>query len=130
MTVADYLDYAANLEVLVGDQTKIEIRRVIKATDIGDKILAHIGTLSRGYKQRVGVAQAILGQPKLLIIDRPTNGMDPNQTQQMRKLIREISQFAAFALFVIFWGETFLARSIADVHPLFEIRMYLGWCAG
>ena len=48
MAVADYLDYAANLEVLVGDQAKIEIRRVIKATDIGDKILAPIGTLSRG----------------------------------------------------------------------------------
>jgi ABC-2 type transport system ATP-binding protein len=98
MNVADYLDYAANLKGLTGDKARDEIRRAIKATDIGDKLLATIGTLSRGYKQRVGVAQAILGQPNLLILDEPTNGLDPTQTQQMRKLIRDIARNATVIL--------------------------------
>lgn len=98
MNVADYLDYAANLKGLSGDKARNEIRRAIKATDIGDKLLATIGTLSRGYKQRVGVAQAILGQPNLLILDEPTNGLDPTQTQQMRKLIRDIASNATVIL--------------------------------
>ena len=71
-----------------------EIKRVIKATDLSAKILAPIHTLSRGYKQRVGVAQAILGKPKLLILDEPTNGLDPEQTQHMRQLIKDIAQDA------------------------------------
>lgn len=98
MSVADYLDYVANLKGLHGDEAKMEIRRAIKATDIGNKLLAPIGTLSRGYKQRVGVAQAIIGQPRLLILDEPTNGLDPNQTLQMRKLIKEIAQNATVIL--------------------------------
>ncbi|MGD8569019.1 MAG: ABC transporter ATP-binding protein [Gammaproteobacteria bacterium] len=98
LNVADYLDYAANLKGLTDEKARDEIRRAIKATDIGDKLLATIGTLSRGYKQRVGVAQAILGQPNLLILDEPTNGLDPTQTQQMRKLIREIARNATVIL--------------------------------
>lgn len=98
LNVADYLDYTANLKGLSGDKARDEIRRAIKATDIADKLLATIGTLSRGYKQRVGVAQAILGQPNLLILDEPTNGLDPTQTQQMRKLIREIAKQATVIL--------------------------------
>src|SRR5690606_118089 len=57
-----------------------------------------ISTLSRGYKQRVGVAQAIIGCPKLLILDEPTNGLDPTQTDQMRDLIREIAKDATVIL--------------------------------
>jgi ABC-2 type transport system ATP-binding protein len=98
MIVADYLDYVADLKGLTGDTKKSEIKRVIKATDISAKILAPIATLSRGYKQRVGVAQAILGKPKLLILDEPTNGLDPEQTQHMRNLIREIAQDATVIL--------------------------------
>ncbi len=98
MSVADYLDYAAKLKGLEGDKARNEIRRAIKATDITAKLLAPIATLSRGYKQRVGVAQAILGQPKLLILDEPTNGLDPTQTQQMRELIKEIAKDATVIL--------------------------------
>ncbi|HEY0961064.1 MAG TPA: ABC transporter ATP-binding protein [Pseudomonadales bacterium] len=98
MTVADYLDYAADLKGLQGDLKTAEIRRAVQATDIGSKILAPIATLSRGYKQRVGVAQAILGKPRFLILDEPTNGLDPTQTEHMRKLIRELAQHATVIL--------------------------------
>lgn len=98
MSVADYLDYSAKLKGLTGDKACDEIRRTIKATDITTKLLSPISTLSRGYKQRVGVAQAILGNPRLLILDEPTNGLDPTQTQQMRELIKEIAKDATVIL--------------------------------
>lgn len=98
LSVADYLDYAADLKGLT-DQTKHnEIKRAIDATEIGAKLMDPIATLSRGYKQRVGVAQAILGQPKLLILDEPTNGLDPTQTEHMRQLIRDIAKHATVIL--------------------------------
>lgn len=98
MAVADYLDFAAVLKGLQGDIRKAEIKRVIQATDLGNKVLAPISTLSRGYRQRVGVAQAILGKPRLLILDEPTNGLDPTQTEHMRELIRGLSQQATVIL--------------------------------
>lgn len=98
MTVADYLDYAASLKGLEAENARDEIRRVIRATEIDSKLLAPIATLSRGFKQRVGVAQAILGRPKLLILDEPTNGLDPTQTQHMRELIRQIASDATVIL--------------------------------
>lgn len=98
MTVADYLDYAADLKGLKGEVKLSEIRRAVGATEIGEKLLSPIATLSRGFKQRVGVAQAILGKPKLLILDEPTNGLDPTQTDHMRALIKEIAQEATVIL--------------------------------
>ena len=98
MTVADYLDYTSDMKGLVGQNKLSEIKRVIQATDLVEKLLSPISTLSRGYKQRVGVAQAILGKPRLLILDEPTNGLDPTQTQQMRKLIHDLSSEATVIL--------------------------------
>ena len=98
MSVADYLDYAADLKGLKGDIKTAEIRRAIKATELAAKLLAPISTLSRGYKQRVGVAQAILGKPRVLILDEPTNGLDPTQTEHMRTLIRDIARHATVIL--------------------------------
>jgi len=98
MTVADYLDYCAEIKGLRGDAKIAEIKRALHATDITSKLTTTISTLSRGYKQRVGVAQSILGQPKLLVLDEPTNGLDPEQTQQMRELIREIAKEATVIL--------------------------------
>lgn len=98
LVVADYLDYAATLKGLGESEKKYEIKRVIEATDIANKLLQPIYTLSRGYKQRVGVAQAILGHPKLLILDEPTNGLDPTQIEHMRELIRSIAKQATVIL--------------------------------
>jgi len=98
LTVADYLDYAADLKGLTGDTKRSEIVRVMDATDITPKLLSTIATLSRGYKQRLGVAQAILGRPSLLILDEPTNGLDPEQTQRMRDLICELAKDATIIL--------------------------------
>ncbi len=98
MSVADYLDYAAELKGLRGNHKFEEIRRVVRATELTEKLLAAINTLSRGYRQRVGVAQALLGRPKLVILDEPTNGLDPTQTEHMRALIRELAQQATVIL--------------------------------
>lgn len=98
MSVVDYLDYAAGLKRLPASDKTREIRRVVSETDLTDKLLDPIVTLSRGYKQRTGVAQAILGQPKLLILDEPTNGLDPSQTDQMRQLLRRIAESATVIL--------------------------------
>ncbi|GAB58734.1 ABC transporter ATP-binding protein [Rheinheimera nanhaiensis] len=98
MTVADYLDYAATLKGLSGSAKTAAIRYAIAATDIAAKLLAPIATLSRGFKQRVGVAQAILSRPKLLILDEPTNGLDPAQTEAMRNLIRQLAKDATVIL--------------------------------
>ncbi len=98
MIVADYLEFAAELKGLRGDRMRRDIARVVAATDIGTKLLAPIATLSRGLKQRVGVAQAILGSPRLLILDEPTNGLDPTQTDHMRRLIRDLARDATVIL--------------------------------
>ncbi|MCZ6830780.1 MAG: ATP-binding cassette domain-containing protein [Gammaproteobacteria bacterium] len=98
MSVADYLDYAAILKGLEGQALRDSVRRAIRDTELYGQLLHPIATLSRGYKQRVGVAQAILGSPKVLILDEPTNGLDPNQTQHMRDLICALSQTATVIL--------------------------------
>ena len=98
LSVASYLDYAAELKGLTGDDKRQAIKGVIEATDLGPRLLSPIATLSRGMKQRVGVAQAIIGSPSLLILDEPTNGLDPTQTEQMRQLIRNISESATVIL--------------------------------
>ena len=92
MTVVDYLDYVATVRQLAPDQRDTAIREAIIATDLNAKALQPIAVLSRGYKQRVGVAQAILHKPKFLILDEPTNGLDPAQTQHMRELIQTLAK--------------------------------------
>lgn len=98
LSVAGYLDYAAELKGLTGEQKRKAIRHVVEATELETKLLSPIATLSRGMKQRVGVAQAIIGSPSLLILDEPTNGLDPTQTEQMRQVIRNISETATVIL--------------------------------
>jgi len=94
MTVIDYLDYAASLHGVPESERPARIREAVEKTGLGPKASEAIGTLSRGYRQRVGVAQAILHHPKVLILDEPTNGLDPTQVQQMRELIRSLAKEA------------------------------------
>ena len=96
LAVVDYLAYVAQLRQL-GD-AQAAVARAIEATDLGDKAMDTIATLSRGYKQRVGVAQAILHEPLFLILDEPTNGLDPGQTQHMRQLVRNLAASATVIL--------------------------------
>ena len=98
MTVAQYLYFSADLKGLKDREKVSEILRVTNSTDLKEKFLSPIANLSRGYKQRLGVAQAIIGNPRLLILDEPTNGLDPEQTQHMRSLIRDIAKNATVIL--------------------------------
>ena len=98
MTVAEYLNFSADLKGLRNGEKTTEILRVTESTDLREKFLSPISNLSRGFKQRLGVAQAILGNPSLLILDEPTNGLDPEQTQHMRSLIRDIAENATVIL--------------------------------
>ena len=98
MTVAQYLYFSADLKGLKDREKVSEILRVTNSTDLKEKFLSPIANLSRGYKQRLGVAQAIIGNPSLLILDEPTNGLDPEQTQHMRSLIRDIAKNATVIL--------------------------------
>ncbi len=94
MFVIDYLDFAASLHGVREEERPARIREAIDKTELSSKAADTIGTLSRGYCQRVGVAQAILHKPKVLILDEPTNGLDPTQVQHMRDLIRSLAQQA------------------------------------
>ena len=92
MTVVDYLDYAASLHGIAAKDRPEMIIEAIEKTALADKAHQTIGTLSRGYRQRAGVAQAILHKPKILILDEPTNGLDPTQIQQMRELVKDLAK--------------------------------------
>lgn len=95
MTVTEYLSFAA---VMRGLSAAEVVPQAIAGTGLEEKALERIETLSRGYKQRVGVAQAILHQPGYLILDEPSNGLDPNQIQHMRDLIRGLAEHATVIL--------------------------------
>lgn len=88
MFVKEYLQFVANIHKI----GKERIEKVIDLVGLTPEKSKKIGQLSKGYKQRVGLAQAILHHPDLLILDEPTNGLDPNQIIEIRNLIKDISQ--------------------------------------
>lgn len=92
MTVIDYLQYTAGLRGLDEQESGRAVFDAINRTALNGKATDVMATLSRGYRQRVGVAQAILTKPELLILDEPTNGLDPTQIRQMRGLIKELGE--------------------------------------
>ncbi len=94
MTVIEFLEYQAVLHDTPPAQRAQAVATAIRRTDLRDKATQPLQTLSRGYRQRVGVAQAILHNPDIVILDEPTNGLDPTQILHMRALIRELSQSA------------------------------------
>jgi ABC-2 type transport system ATP-binding protein len=92
MTVSDFLDFAGRLRGMSGGEVGKRMPTVLELTDLGDVAGDMIGTLSHGYRQRVGVAQAIIHEPRLLILDEPTRGLDPVQIVEMRSLLRNLKQ--------------------------------------
>ena len=88
MYVKEYLQFVANLR----NENRERIQEVIQKVGLTPESHKKIGQLSKGYKQRVGLAQAILSNPEILILDEPTNGLDPNQILEIRDVIREIGK--------------------------------------
>ena len=91
MKVEEYLEFVAELKKVSKDNIKKEVERVINLTGINDVSSRIINNLSKGYRQRVGMAQAIIGSPKIIILDEPTVGLDPNQIKEVRDLIKSLA---------------------------------------
>jgi ABC-2 type transport system ATP-binding protein len=92
MAVIDYLEFCAALQGVKKDLINERIRKMIRICGLNAEKHKKIGELSKGYRQRVGLAQAMIHDPEILILDEPTTGLDPNQIVEIRKLIRELGK--------------------------------------
>ncbi|MBI5815212.1 MAG: ABC transporter ATP-binding protein [Nitrospinae bacterium] len=91
MRVGEYLDFAAEIKGLKGAEKRRQVDEVMESVRIADRRRSLIKSLSKGYKQRVGLAQALLADPKILVLDEPTIGLDPKQIAEIRSLIKELA---------------------------------------
>lgn len=91
MYVREFLEFVAGIYNL-GKQTKQRVEEIIELTGLTKEANKKIGQLSKGYRQRVGIAQALIHEPKVLILDEPTTGLDPNQLEEIRQLIKKVGQ--------------------------------------
>ncbi len=98
MTVKSFLNFIADIRQLTGSTRQKRIDEVVERINIRSVYDQSIETLSKGYKRRVGIAQAILHDPDILILDEPTDGLDPNQKHEVRNLIKEMAQDKAIVI--------------------------------
>ena len=98
MTVKNFLNFIADIRELKGPTRKKRLDEVIETINIQNVIDQSIETLSKGYKRRVGLAQAILHDPDILILDEPTDGLDPNQKHEVRNLIKKMAKEKAIII--------------------------------
>lgn len=92
MPVIDYLEFCAALQGVVKEKIQERIRTMVRVCGLNTEKHKKIGELSKGYRQRVGLAQSMIHDPGILILDEPTTGLDPNQIVEIRKLIRELGK--------------------------------------
>jgi ABC-2 type transport system ATP-binding protein len=92
MPVIDYLRFVANMQGIEKSKVNEKIREMIRVCGLDEEKHKKIGELSKGYKQRVGLAQALIHDPQVLILDEPTSGLDPNQIVEIRELIKKIGR--------------------------------------
>jgi ABC-2 type transport system ATP-binding protein len=92
MYIREYLQYVAGSYKITGARAKDQISQVIAMTGLGPEAHKKIGALSKGYRQRVGLAQSLIHDPEILILDEPTSGLDPNQIVEIRNLISSIGK--------------------------------------
>ncbi|MCK4951280.1 MAG: ABC transporter ATP-binding protein [Gammaproteobacteria bacterium] len=98
LTVQEYLYYVARLHRISGPDTHEAVQQVLEQCNLVQHTRKLIGTLSKGYQQRVGVAQAIIHKPDIILLDEPTNGLDPIQIREIRTLIQQLGLEHAIVL--------------------------------
>jgi ABC-2 type transport system ATP-binding protein len=111
MLVLEYLEFVGKMRGLSRSALQARLRKVVEETSLGDVIGKSIGELSKGFRQRVGLAQALIHEPPVLILDEPMSGLDPNQAAEIRELIREIGRERTIIL---------------STHNLAEVRVTCG----